>query len=154
MNNNKCTVQHLKPYKIPGLIASNLYFCKNCNEGWKNNKWMGCCKGCVGHKEMGWTIDEMKQTYGVAMDALLSRKLVPNYYFPDTYRRNPVKRLPFQKKKIKYDQNIFQLFADYNLDWRLQQAQILKDYTNNPSKTNWDSLDPEVQNLVGFDLRY
>jgi len=146
----KCSVKHLKPYPIPGLIDSDLYFCKNCNQGWKDNKWMECCKGCVGHRDMGWTIKDMKNTYGVAMDALLCRNLVPNYYFPQTKRQKTIRRLPFRKNRRFVDENILQPFVNYNLDWRLQQAKFLKDYDKNPSKTTWNTLDPEVQHQVGI----
>tara|TARA_E500000331_G_C17182138_1_gene681017 strand:- start:698 stop:1009 length:312 start_codon:yes stop_codon:yes gene_type:complete len=103
---------------------------------------------------MGWTIKDMKNTYGVAMDALLSRNLVPNYYFPDIYRQRPIERLPFRKIRRFVDQNILQPFVKYNLDWRLQQAQFLKDYRENPSKTTWNTLDPEVQHQVGIVMRF
>lgn len=151
MSNNHCSVKHLNPYPIPGLTKSDLYFCKNCNEGWDNNKWMECCKGCVGHREMGWTIKDMKNTYGVAMDALLKRNFVPNYYFPLVNREKPVPvRLSFRPIKRIVWKDILQPFAKYNLEWRLQQAQLLKDYSDDPNPTTWAALDPAVQHVVAL----
>ena len=56
---------------------SDLYFCKNCCLGWYDNKWMMCCKGCVGHKESGWSLKDMQTTYGLAMKELIKQQTSP-----------------------------------------------------------------------------
>ena len=138
------------------LIKSELYFCGNCNQGWKDNKWMECCKGCVGHRDMGWTIDDMKHVYGTAMDALIKQLRSPEYYFPCIKREKCARRLSFSPFRTYYNKNILQPFAKYELDWRIQQANLLRRFSNNPCKMTWDSLDPEVQRKVVYkhDIRY
>ena len=135
------------------LYSTDDYFCKNCNQGWKDNKWMECCKGCVGHRNMGWTIQDMQTTYGIAMDSLIKRGLAPDYYFPMVKRNLPPKRIPYRTTRCLVKSDILQPFVHYSLDWRLQQSKLLKDFTRCKNRDTWDSLDPEVQHKVLFKER-
>ena len=128
--------------------SSDLYFCANCNQGWKDNKWMECCKGCVGHRDMGWTIADMKACYGMAMDSMIKMNMNPNYYFPLVKRELPPRRLRFDPARCLFDKYILQPFVKYDLDWRLQQADLLKKYKDYPNSLTWNALDPEVQHRV------
>lgn len=142
----------LKKSTLSNLHSSDLYFCKNCNQGWKDNKWMECCKGCVGHRAMGWTIDDMKCVYGTAMDALIGRNKDCSYYFPAVNRplTRGCRRLSFEPNRFQWDRDILQPFVRYELDWRMQQAELLDIFKSFPSKSTWDSLDPEVQRRVVY----
>ncbi len=142
--------------KLYSIYSTDSYFCTNCNQGWKDNKWMMCCTGCVGHKNMGWTIPEMSHVYGTAMDAMARQgRKDTRYYFPVVKRKKCSRRLSFSPFRNKVGKNILQGFSSYALDWRLQQGLALKDYTHHPCKTTWDRIDPEVQRLVVYkgDLR-
>lgn len=148
MSEQKNSTLDINP--IRPILTSDLYFCKNCNQGWKDNKWMECCKGCVGHRSMGWTIEHMKACYGTAMDSLIQLKKEPSYYFPMVNRELPPRRLRFDPARCVIPKYIFQPYAHYELNWRLQQDELLKEYRNFPNKLTWNCIDPEVQHSVLF----
>ena len=147
LKNSTLDINPIRP-----ILTSDLYFCKNCNQGWKDNKWMECCKGCVGHRDMGWTIDDMKCVYGTAMDALIGRNQDCSYYFPAVKREltRGCRRLSFDPNRSHWDKDILQPFVKYELDWRMQQAELLSVFKSFPCKNTWDSLDPEVQRRVVY----
>ena len=155
--NNKIKSNTIPPLT---LLDSDLYFCKNCNQGWKDKKWMMCCKGCVGHKDMGWTLEEMQYVYSTAMDSLIAQNQDPRYFFPLIKREKCngkcPRRLSFSPFRTYYNKDILQPFAHYQLDWRVQQAEFLKRFSAHPCKLTWDSIDPEVQRLVVYkeSIRY
>lgn len=142
---------------IYDIYSTDSYFCTNCNQGWKDNKWMECCKGCVGHRAMGWSIPDMSHVYGTAMDAMVKQgRKDTRYYFPFVKRKKCSRRLSFSPFRNRVGPNILQRFVSYALDWRLQQGLALKEYLSHPCKTTWDSIDPEVQRLVVYkeSIRY
>jgi hypothetical protein len=137
-------------------LNSPLYFCSGCNAGWKDNKWMTCCKGCVGHKKAGWSLRQMRQCYSVSMDALYSISGKYDYWFPMIDRPPTLRRLGFDLQRTVVNENILQPFSKYELDWRLQQGEILQYFMKYPTRNTWDALDPEVQHRVLYKekLRY
>ena len=130
---------------------SDLYFCKNCCLGWYDNKWMMCCKGCVGHKESGWSLKDMQTTYGVAMKELIKQQTSPNYFFPLIHRPYPPPtRLLYNAKRSNTTPLLLLLpdkFQKYNKEWLQQQQMLLQQYAQSPTKSNWTVLDPEIQHL-------
>ena len=132
--------------KLYSIYSTDSYFCTNCNQGWKDNKWMMCCKGCVGHKNMGWSLEDMRQIYGTAMDAMIIQGLKDiRYYFPLVNRPKCPRRIRYCNAGKYTTKHILQPFAQYALDWRIQQALALEEYRKFKSPTTWDRLDPEVQ---------
>ena len=136
---------------IYSIYTTNSYFCTNCCQGWKDNSWMECCAGCVGHRDMGWSIPEMSHVYGTAMDAMTRQGIEDTrYYFPLVKRHKCPRRLSFSPFRTKIRPNILQPFTAYALDWRLQQGLALQAYSLHPCKITWDRVDPEVQRLVVY----
>lgn len=126
---------------------SDLYFCKICCLGWYDNKWMMCCKGCVGHKESGWSLKDMQTTYGVAMKELIKQQTSPNYFFPLIHRPYPPPTRLLYNAKRSNTVVLPDKFQRYNKEWLKQQQLLLKQYTQSPTESKWNVLDPEVQHL-------
>ena len=131
------------------IYSTDSYFCTNCNQGWKDNKWMMCCTGCVGHKKMGWTLEEMRQVYGTAMDAMLKQgRKDTRYYFPLVHRPRCARRIRYCNAGKCKTIHILEPFSKYALDWRIQQGLALREYAQHKCPTTWDRLDPEVQRQI------
>lgn len=116
------------------------YFCKDCLGLWRQNKYMLCCPGCVGHRDSlaGWSPTLLLETYGPMF------KVEERAYFPALVRlqlpppRSPPHHVKPQVYKWLQTQSFLIGFVE-------QQTRCLKHYDTTNDPIWWEALDPIVQ---------
>lgn len=121
------------------------YFCKDCLHLWENGKYMLCCKGCVAHRDAGWTPKLLLDIYGPIL------KISNRAYFPFLDRRVCQKRQYTSDSTpvmIKTSVSNWLTQQGFLLGFVEQQTKILNLYNISQDVKYWNAIDPLIQDFI------
>ena len=114
------------------------YFCRGCLSKWHAQEIMETCSGCLAHKRMGWTPQQLIDVYGPILETC------EKAFFP-RLKRPPLARQALPRHVDVSSARAWLETSDLLPGFRTQQRENVDVFESSPTRHHWNRLDPETQ---------